>query len=780
MKQLQIVVAWSICLILIILVSVSLEAQPLRILAAESQIQKVLVQGNALVPESMILAALESKVGRPLNPVLLAKDVQHVFDLGFFADVRIEVQDYGDGVVLHVIVEELPPISKIVFEGHEKLKTEQLEEALTLPPSALSDPFNMKFYPQKIRQDVENIRRLYHEEGYNNVFVDSELIPDPKAPEEKVILRYLIEEREKAAVRKVDFEGNTAFSEEELRKNMATRKKGFLSFITGSGKYEEETFETDLERLKFFYADRGYLDVSVKDYSLDFRDASSDLFITISLDEGEVYTISDVSVEGNTVFSDEQLRSAIAVMPGDPFSRSTIRKDMLAISALYAPEGYITPISENTDGKLLIDPRASIDREQKQVSLVYVISEGVPHYVSRISIQGNEKTRDKVIRRELNMYEGELIDSSLLEAAQRRVFNLGLFEEVIMKLSDGREPNTVDVVVAVTERSTGSFNFGGGWSSIDNFVFSGGLSHANVFGLAHQINFSATLGSSSQTFNLNYTMPRFLDSRYLLGIDSYKTEREYTSYDSSSVGGGFRLGRNVVENIFATLKYEYKDVDIKHVDEDASALIREAEGRSRTSSGYLQFRRTTINNVLLPTKGSRTRISAELAGTVFGADNDFYKIIVDNNTYFPIYNDFALRIKTEVGYVREIDDSKKVPIFERFFAGGADTIRGYEERSVGPKDENGQELGGNKLVVVTGEVIIPLGKQIKLVAFYDMGDLYGADEDFDLSTFKQSVGTGVRVQIPMVGLLRLDWGYKLKPEDGESSSEFHFGLGAVF
>lgn len=731
------------------------------------------------MPEETILAGLESKVGVPLNSVLLAKDVQHVYNLGFFTDVQVDVQESGDGVILRFLVEELRTISTIEIEGNEKLKDERIEEVLTLPPADLSDSFNLKFYPQKIKQDLENIRQLYHEEGYNNVSIRSELAPDPEAPEEKVVLRYLIDEHEKAAVRHVTFEGNTAFSEEELQKNMATRKKGFLSFITGSGKYEEETFETDLERLKFFYADKGYLDVSVKDYSLDFRDESSDLFITISLDEGEVYTISNVSVEGNTVYTDEQVHAAIAVMPGDAFSRSAIRKDILAISDLYAPKGYITPISENTEGKLLIDPRVSIDKEHKQASLVYVIREGVPHYLSRISIQGNEKTRDKVIRRELKIQEGELIDSSLLEESQRKVFNLALFDDVNMKLSDGLEPNTVDVVVEVTERSTGSFNFGGGWSSIDSFVFSGGISYANVFGLAHQINLSATLGSSSQTFNLNYTMPRFMDSQYLLGIDAYKTDREYTSYDSSSVGGGLRLGRKVIENIFATLKYEYKDVDIKHVDDDASALIKEAEGRSRTSSGYLQLRRTTINNVLLPTEGSRTRISGELAGTFLGADNDFYKIIFDNNTYFPIYKDLAFRIKTEVGYVQEISDSEEVPIFERFFAGGADTIRGYEERSVGPKDENDEEIGGNKLAVVTGEVIIPVNKQIKLVTFYDAGDVYASDEDFDISTFKQSVGVGMRFQTPM-GLLRLDWGYKLKPESGESSSELHFGIGALF
>ncbi len=778
MKRLHTFVVLSGLMLLNLLPARPASSQPLRALAAP-QIQSISVQGNVFIPESTILAGFESKIGAPFNPVLVAKDVQHAYDLGFFSDVQVDAQELSDGIALLFLVKEMPAISSIEFEGNEKVKDTKIEEVLTLPPADLSDSFNLKFYPQKIQQDLENIRQLYHEEGYNNADITSELVPDPDAPEEKVVLRYIINERQKTQVRQVNFEGNTAFSEKELEENMATREKGFLSFITGTGKYEETTFETDLERLKFFYADNGYLDVNVADYSLDFRDETSDLFITISLNEGDVYTISEVTVEGNSVYTDEQLHYAIEVTPGDSFSRSNIRKDILAISDLYAPKGYFTPFSENTDGKLLIDPRVDIDKEKKQVALIYVIREGVPHSLSRINIRGNEKTRDKVIRRELEIQEGQLMNSSLLEKSQRQVFNLGLFDDVNMAITDGAEPNTVDVVIEVTERSTGSFNFGGGWSSLDNFVFSGGISYANLFGLAHQINLSVTLGSVSQTFNLNYTMPRFMDSQYLLGIDAYKTEREYTSYDSASVGGGLRLGRKVIENIFATLKYEYRDVDTKNVDEDASAIIKEAEGRSRTSSGYLQLRRTTINNVLLPTKGSRSRISGELAGTFMQGDNDFYKLIFDNNTYFPIYRDFAFRFKTEFGYAKELGDSEEVPIFERFFAGGADTIRGYEERSVGPKDENDEEIGGNMLAVVSGEFIIPINKQIKLVAFYDAGDVYGPDESFEFSSFKQAVGAGMRFQTPM-GLLRLDWGFKLQPESGESTDEIHFGIGALF
>ena len=242
---------------------------------------------------------------------------------------------------------------------------------------------------------------------------------------------------------------------------------------------------------------------------------------------------------------------------------------------------------------------------------------------------------------------------------------------------------------------------------------------------------------------------------------------------------GFRLGRSITDNIFGTLQYEYKEVEISDVDEDASTIIQDAEGTSITSSASLSLKRSTINNVLLPTKGMLTKISGELAGGIFQGENEFYKLIFNNNIYFPLYKDFALRFKQELAYAKEYGDSDEIPIFERFFAGGADTIRGYEERSVGPKDENDDEIGGNKRALLTAELIIPIQKQLRLVTFLDMGDVYSPEEDIDLSTFRKGVGAGVRFFSPL-GLLRLDWGYKLDRKSGESSNEFHFGLGGSF
>ncbi|MDY0092975.1 MAG: outer membrane protein assembly factor BamA [Candidatus Vecturithrix sp.] len=743
------------------------------------EIRGVAVQGNTVIPESTILAQITSAPGSNYDPERISQDIQQVYDLGLFETVAVQADEMDGGVSLTFVVQERPFISKIEFIGNKHLKDERLIEVLTLAPDNLSDPVQQKFYPQKIQADIEQVKQLYHAEGYHHVEVVANLLPDPTATQEKRLLQYQIEERKKATVRKVNIQGNRAFSEKALRKTMETRKKGFFSFLTGSGKYEETTFETDLERLRFFYADHGYLDIKIVDYALHFDEESSDLTITITVEEGDIYTMETVGIAGNEVYTTEEIEEVIHVTPGDPFSRSMIRKDILAIADLYAQQGYVTPISEKTEGKLLIDPEIQVDRDHKTATLLYRLREGVPHALNRVAITGHQRTREKVIRRELLVYEGELLDSKKMERSQQRVFNLGFFEDVEFTLADGTELNTVDLTIDVTERSIGSFHFGGGYSSIDHFIVSGGVTYPNVFGLAHSIDLSAQLGGSSQQFNLSYTMPRFLDSHYLLGLDAYKTTREYNAYDSDSVGGGFRFGRAITENIFGTLQYEYKEVEISDVDEDASSIIQEAEGTSTTSSASLSFRRSTINNVLLPTRGMVTKLTGELAGGMFQGENDFYKLTLNNNIYFPLYKDFALRFKQEVAYAKEYGDSEKIPIFERFFAGGADTIRGYEERSVGPKDENGDEIGGNKRVLLTAELIIPIQKQLRFVTFLDAGDVYSSDEDVDLSTFRKGVGVGIRFNSPL-GLLRLDWGYKLDKEPGESSNEFHFGLGGMF
>lgn len=754
-------------------------------LAAQTvDIQQISIQGNVVIPASTILTQIESKEGLPYNPEIVTKDVQRIYDIGFFSTVEVDIQEVAGGMQVTYVVEEYPVISKIEFQGNKRLKEEKFEEVLELSPSNISDIIHLKFYPQKIHEDRQRLLELYHSEGYQNAKVSSEVVPDPEAPQEKVIVRYQIEENQKAIVRNVMFEGNTAFTAEELQKVMSVRRKNFLSWFTGTGKYAEEMLEADRQTLREFYRDHGYLDANVVDVHLDFKEDSRDMFITITIEEGDVYTIAEVSATGYTVFSEEEVQKLIKLAVGDPFSPSKIRGDMYTIADEYAQKGYVQPISGDTTGKFLIEPEIQLNREARQVSVKYSIREGVPHTVNRITITGNKNTRDKVIRREIKLQEGDRFNSEYLRQSLQKVFNLGLFEEMpVLEMLEGAEPNTVDLVFNVTERySIGSFNFGGGWDTVDAWTVTGGISAHNLFGLAHSLDFSATLGSTSTLFSIDYSMPHFLDSPYLVGFDAYKLEREYSTYNKKSNGGGIRFGRNVTENIMLIAKYRYEDVNIYDVEEDASIRFKESEGKSSTSSMSMLLRRSTINNIFLPTKGMRTELQGEVAGGFLGADNNFYKVTVNNNIYFPLYKEIALRVKGEYGFVKEYGDSDDVPIFERFYGGGATTVRGYKERSIGPKDENEEAIGGNSRIVFTSEIIIPIQKQIRFVTFFDMGDVYGPDENFDVSTMKKSVGAGIRLNTPF-GLMRFDYGYKLDDaeiEKDDKAYEFHFGLGNIF
>ena len=772
MKQCQ----WIVCVVIGLLCG-----WPVTVSAVE--IRHVAVQGNIVIPASTILAQVESKVGLPYNPDVVTQDLQRIYDIGFFSTVEADALEVSGGVELTYHVEERPFISKIEFLGNKRLKVEKFEEVLSLPSADISSAVNLKFYPQKIYEDRERLLGLYHSQGYQNVQISSEVVPDPEAPLEKVIVRYQIEENEKAIVRNIMFEGNTAFTATELQKVMSVKKRNAWSWLTGTGKYAEELLEIDRQTLREFYRDHGYLDAQVIDTKVDFQADSRNLFITLTIDEGDLYTLNEVNITGHTVFSDDELQELITITTGDPFSPSTIRGDMYAIADRYGQKGYIQPISANTADKFNIEPAVRMHAEARQADITYVIREGIPHTVNRITITGNKNTRDKVIRREMTITEGDEFSSIALRKSRQRVFNLGLFEDISVDMQEGSQPHSVDLVLDVTERfSIGSLNFGGGWDTVDAWTVTGGLSAQNLFGLAHTLDFSATLGSTSTLFSIDYAMPRLFDSPYTVGFDVYKQERQYSTYDRKSSGGGVRFGRNVTQNTMLFLKYRYEFIHILNVDEDASIRFIESEGESATSSMSAILRRSTINNILLPTKGMRTEVKSEVAGGFLGADNNFYKLTLNNNIYFPLYKEIALRFKGEYGFITEYGDSEDVPIFERFYGGGATTIRGYKERSIGPKDENEEAIGGSSRVIFTSEIIFPIQKEMRFLTFFDMGDIYGADENFDIASLRKSVGVGLRLNTPF-GLMRFDVGYKLDDaeiQNDDKNYEFHFGLGNIF
>ncbi|HWP46273.1 MAG TPA: outer membrane protein assembly factor BamA [Candidatus Limnocylindrales bacterium] len=744
--------------------------------AEQPVVKKILITGNTTVEEDTIRHNLTTQVDSPYNPDQITRDIQKIYDIGLFSDVVVDVEPVEGGVQVTFKVTERPTIGTVEIRGNEEVKKEDLKDALVVSPHAIFDPL-------KLRDTVQKLRDVYRKKGYYNVEINPIVKPDPKDPEEKVNITFQIQEGKKLRVEKVSFEGNKAFSDKQLVDQLGTKPYGFFSFLTGSGKFDEEVLKADLDRIVAFYADHGYIDARVVDYKLDFRNNKEKLFIKIFVDEGEQFKVGKVEIKGNTVFSEQEIREKMKVKEGDIFSRSVIRKDITAISDLYAQKGYVTPISGDTKGKLQITPLTSVDRTQKVVNLTLDIKEGVPHTLGRITIVGNRTTRDYVIRRELRLREGEPFDSVKLKRSRQRVINLGFFDEAKFDVSEGEEEDTVNLNIYVKERSTGSFTVGGGFSSLDKLVASFGLSQSNLFGLAHQVNFSATVGGKSQRFNLNYTVPRFLNSLFVTGVDAFSLRREYDDFTSDERGGGLRIGRPLTEYISGTFRYKYERVDISDVAPTASSILLNSQGVTRTSSLAFNMVRNSINNILNPTKGGRLSGTFEIAGGILQGDSDFYKFITDNSWYFPVLSsDMALHLRGEFGFVGPYGNDKEVPIFERFFGGGANDVRGYRERSIGPKDQNGDVIGGNEKVLLTTELIVPIIKGLKGVLFFDAGSTFGSDlenvtdEDFDL---RAGTGLGIRFFSPL-GPISLDWGYKVNRRSGESPSEVHFGVGRTF
>jgi outer membrane protein insertion porin family len=761
-------------LILILLLDVSIA--PYSYSAEQPVIKQILVKGNISVEEEVIRTSLSTKVGTVYNPDLITRDIQKIYDIGLFADVAIDVEPVEGGVQVTFIVKERSIVETIEITGNKEVKQEDIRDVLAINVRAIFDPL-------KMRDSVQKIKELYGKKGYYNVEVTSEVKPNPKEPEEKIDLAFEIQEGKKLKVEEVSFEGNKAFSSRRLRRVMSTKPYGFLSFLTGSGKFDESAFKTDLDRVIAFYVDHGYIDARVADYKLDFRDRKEKLFVKIFLEEGEPFKVGHIEIKGNNVYSAQDIQDKMKVKEGDVFSRSAVRKDVTAISDLYAQKGYLTPVSDNTKGKLQISPTTSIDRAEKTINLTFNIKEGTPHILNRVTISGNQSTRDHVIRRELRLKEGEPFDSAKLRRSRQRIINLGFFDEANFDLKEGEEEETINLDIHVKERSTGSFQVGGGFSSLDKLVGSFGLNQNNLFGLAHQVNFSTTVGGQSQRFNLNYTVPRFMNTLFTTGVDGFNIRREFDDYTSEERGGGFRIGRPLSEYMSTNFRYKYAWVNISDVSETASSLLQEAEGIRRTSSITSTLVRNSINNILNPTRGGRLSAAFEVAGGILQGNSEFYKFLTDNNWYLPVFSpEIALRFRGEFGFASRYGEEENVPIFERFFGGGANDVRGFEERSLGPKDKNGDVIGGNKKLLFTTELIIPIIKGLKGVAFFDAGSTFESDledvvdADFEL---REGAGIGIRFFSPL-GPLSLDWGYKLDRKPGESSNEFHFGVGRTF
>jgi outer membrane protein insertion porin family len=726
------------------------------------QIETVSVQGNKRIEEDAILAVIESQPGARYDPSLLDKDLKSIYKMGYFEDVQIDVEEGPRGKVVTFTVEEKPSIGKISFEGNEDVDEQDLREALGIKEYSI---VNMK----EIKDSVERLRDLYHEKRYYQVEITQRI---EELPNDEVELIYEIEEGKKAYIRKIAFVGNHSFSGEELKEVMETSEKGLLSFFTHSGYLDRKELESDTFKLTSFYHNHGYIKAKVGEPEISYKKEEG-ITITITIDEGPQYEVRNVDIEGDLIKEPEELRKKLKIVDEKVYNREVIRADALRLSEVYADEGYAF---------VDVFPKIKEDDEQRKVDITYQISKGNKVRFERIEITGNSLTRDKVIRRELQVVEGGYFSGKKIRRSTQNLYRLGFFENVEIDTRKGSSNDQMILDVHVEERPTGLLSFGIGYSSVEQTMAMLELSKRNLFGLGQVISAKANISSKATRYTLSFTEPWLFEKPLSAGIDLYDWEYEYDEYTKRSKGGRLRFGFPLgIEFMRGSVIYTYDNATVTDVSEDASLAIQDMKGENLTSSVTLGASRDSRDRRFNARRGSMNSLSMEYAGGDLGGDSYFTKYRARTAWFFPLFEASSFSIQGRWGFVEQRPGGK-LPIYEKFTLGGMNTVRGFDYGSISPVDpKTGDKIGGEKMMVYNAEFRFPIQKEQGVVGvlFFDAGNVFTKDESYTFAGIRRSAGMGIRWYTP-VGPLRLEWGYNLDPKADEPSSNWEFTIGTPF
>jgi outer membrane protein insertion porin family len=775
----------------------ALAAAPAR--AAEpATIADVKVEGNRRVEVDAVKAAV-SKKGTVYDPKRVDADVRALMKLGFFSDVSVEVQGDPAHPVLVYRVVERPTIREATIVGNEELSKEDLKDTVEVKPFSMLDMVAVK-------KDVKKIQEKYVEKGFYLAEVTSKIEP---LPDNQVNLRYVVNEKAKVVVREIRFVGNRRLSAQTLHAAMLTQEGGLLSMFTSSGTYREDMFQRDLAALSAAYLDVGFINAKIGKPSIALSPDRRFLFVSIPVEEGEQFRIGKIEFSGELLDQGPRLNGLLQSKSGELFSRSKVGADLFAVGDVYKDLGY---------AYANVTPLTNVNAETRIVDLAFDVQPGVKCRFERIEVAGNEKTRDKVVRRELRIYEGELYSGAAIRTSKNRVTALGFFETAEITTKKGSAEDLIVATVEVKERSTGSFQLGAGFSSYENFILTGQIAQQNFFGWGQTLSLQLQWSSIRQLGQLQFVEPYFLDTKWTFAFDVYATENVYSNFTRRAVGGNMTWGYELnglsqwwpfashLEDmrVFGTYKNEY----VSNTNLAARSLYNYYRSGT-TSSLTFAWQWDKRDNRLFPTSGFFSALSAEVAPpalaptAVFGhLTNLFTRYSLDLRGYYPLGAGVVARGKVGVGLVRDWDPNNRVPISELFYVGGINSVRGYRMLSIAPQMPvpcnpfvvNTQTcelaVGGNKQVTLNLELEFPLvaAAGIRGVAFADAGNAFAAgrwsDPSVSWSLYK-SFGFGFRWFSP-IGPLRFEWGIPLnrrKDVNGnyiDQALDFQFTIGNFF
>ncbi len=730
------------------------------------------VNGNKTISVATVLSKIKTRVGQEYIQAVISDDLKRLYNTGYFADVRVDRQEYEEGFKVIFYLDEKPIVEEITFTKSRHIKAKSMKRTMKTQEGKFLDN---KF----LNDDIDIIKELYAKKGLSKADVEVETFIDEVT--NKATLHFVLREGYKIKIKRINILGNAAFKDKKIAKVIKTRRKRFFR----SGYLKEDILGEDVERIISFYEKNGYIDATA-DFSIEYL-YKGQVEVNFQVDEGRRYFVGSVAVVGNDIISDKELvRSMENIAEGKIFSRDKLSVDIASIRNLYFDRGYIFA---------QVEEATSLDPDSGEVEVKIEIEEGGLAYIERVKIQGNTRTRDIVIRRELKMSPGDRFDGAKLRRSKERLNNLGYFEEVGFDIEDSDSYDRKNLVVNVKEAKTGTFSFGGGFSTVDQIVGFVEIEQRNFdftnwptfTGGGQQLSLRAETGSTRNNLRLSFTEPWIFDHPISGGFDVFKSDRDREedigfAYDEQRIGGVLRFGKQFTEYVTGKVSYKNEKVTIENFEDDVSADLLAEEGANRVSVAGFSVTRDTRDSVFSPKKGLKVGTSFDLAGGFLGGDKDFYRVETETLYYIPLKFKSVVELHLRTGIIDAYGDSTKVPIFERFFAGGARTIRGYEERGVGPLDSlTTDPIGGESMVIANIEYTVPLIEFIKLAAFFDVGNVWADLNDFGSGEFKSGTGLGLRIKTP-IGPVNLDYGYPLNDEPGEvdRTGKFYFSVSRGF
>lgn len=734
--------------------------------AEGEKLVEIRVEGNKRIEAAAILNVVKMKAGDILFDDKTDADIRAIYKLGHFQDVQAVKDESDKGVVLVYSVQEKPIVREIIFEGNSELSSDKLKEALEFR-------VNSVFSPKDMAKSVAKIKKMYGDDGYYLADIQTQI--KNNTPSE-LSVTFKVTEGAKILIKDIRFDGNKAFSNSKLRGIMETKEKWFLSWLTGAGTYKEEVLKNDSVLLSDHYLNNGYVNIKIGEPVVKLNDEKSALDVYIGITEGEQYQIGEIGFKGDLLDPAAELRKKLKSEPGEIFNRSILRSDIGTLTDVYGDKGYAFAT---------INPLTRMNDDKKTVDITFDAEKGELVYIERINIAGNPKTRDKVVRREMRVVESELYSSTGLKRSKQNLMNLGFFEEANIATAKGSASNKLNVNVDVKEKPTGTFSIGGGYSSLDGFIGQGSVQQANFLGLGLKANLAASIGGKSSTYSAGLTDPYFLDTKWTLGGDVYRSAREYTDYTRKLLGGDVKAGYPIsdVLGTFTMYKYEIKDIiqpSPTYLSLNTSEPDNYPLGTTTTSSIFSSITHNNTDYRLDPSTGLINSFSAEYAG--LGGDNKFARFITEHTYFHPLYKKLIASSKITLGYV--LDVGKPVPIDEKFYLGGIYSLRGYKSRTVSPTEPSNANIyvGGNKEIYGNVETSFPLLPDVGLkgVLFFDYGTSF-IDKSTVIDTMLMSYGWGIRWASP-IGPLRLEYGIPINPRAhlDNKSGRLEFSIGTMF